>query len=326
MRRIIRHTVRIKTMNDIEFKKLFHGVYDFLTCENGYTSFSRYSAEQREYLRFNDFFFVRTTFDGSVTLEFTTCATDFGFEYKILGVSSKDTFDLYVNGELAVQNKVAELSEEGKLDYRLESGEKKVVLYFPIDADIAVKNFYSDKPCNAVKKGCRVLFVGDSITQGYGTFETGKTFVNAANRILGYELLNQGVGGYYFDKNSLMPLEKFVPDKVVVAMGTNLCYWDDKEKYVAGFFEKLPFVYPDVPVLAVTPLWRADYPDAFDEVRKVRDLIEKYSSPLKNVTVIHGDELIPHDEKYFYDKLHPNAVGGEIYGKNFAAKVKEIKF
>lgn len=59
-------------INNIDFEKLFHGVYDFLPCENGYMSFSRYSKSQREYLKFNDFFFVRTTFDGSITLEFST--------------------------------------------------------------------------------------------------------------------------------------------------------------------------------------------------------------------------------------------------------------
>ena len=164
------------------------------------------------------------------------------------------------------------------------------------------------------------------LTQGYGTFETGQTFVNVANRILNYEILNQGIGGYYFDKNSLMPLEKFTPDKVVIAMGTNLCYWTDKEKYVAEFFEKLPSVYGDIPVLVITPLWRSDYPDAFDEICEIRSLIEKYSASLKNVKIIRGDTLIPHDEKYFYDKLHPNASGGEIYGKNLAKKIKALKF
>ena len=58
-------------------------------------------------------------------------------------------------------------------------------------------------------------------------------------------------------------LRKFIPDKVVITMGTNLCYWDDKVKYVAGFFEKLPTVYGDTPILIITPLWRADYPDLF---------------------------------------------------------------
>lgn len=313
-------------MDNNDLKKFFHGVYDFLPCENGYMSFSRYSKEQREYLKFNDFFYIRTTFDGSITLEFTTNATKFGFEYKILGVSSKDTFDLYVNGNLFTQNKVAELSEEGSLEYSLKSGEKKVILYFPIDADIAIKNFYSDADMFVVEKGEKVLFIGDSITQGYGTFETGQTFVNVANRALEYELLNQGIGGYYFDKNSLMPLENFVPDKVVVAMGTNLCYWDDKEKYIAEFFEKLPSVYGNVPVLVITPLWRSDYPDAFDQIRGIGDLIVKYASQLKNTTIVRGDEFIPHDEKYFYDKLHPNAFGGEIYGENLVKKIREIKF
>ena len=313
-------------MNNNDLKKFFHGVYDFLPCENGYMSFSRYSKKQREYLKFNDFFFVRTTFDGSITLEFTTKAEKFCFDYKILNVSSKDTFDLYVNGKLFAQNKVADLAAEGKLDYFLESGEKKVCLYFPIDADVAVKNFCSDADVFAVGKGEKVLFIGDSITQGYGTFETGKTFVNVANRALEYELLNQGIGGYYFDKNSLIPLENFVPDKVVVAMGTNLCYWDDKEKYIAEFFEKLPSVYGNVPVLVITPLWRLDYPDAFEQIRGVGDLIVKYASQLKNATIVRGDEFIPHDEKFFYDKLHPNAFGGEIYGENLVKKIREIKF
>lgn len=313
-------------MDNIDLKKFFHGIYDFLPCEDGYMSFSRYSKKQREYLKFNDFFFVRTTFDGSITLEFTTKAEKFGFDYKILNVSSKDTFDLYVNGKLFAQNKVADLAAEGKLDYFLESGEKKVCLYFPIDADVAVKNFSSDADVFAVGKGEKVLFIGDSITQGYGTFETGKTFVNVANRALEYELLNQGIGGYYFDKNSLIPLENFVPDKVVVAMGTNLCYWDDKEKYIAEFFEKLPSVYGNVPVLVITPLWRSDYPDAFDQICTIGDLIVKYASQLKNATTVRGDEFIPHDEKYFYDKLHPNAFGGEIYGENLVKKIREIKF
>ena len=139
-----------------------------------------------------------------------------------------------MNGNLFAQNKVTDLEEEGTLEYLLKNGEKKVILYFPVDADIAIKNFYSDADVFAVEKGEKVLFIGDSITQGFGTFETGQTFVNVANRILNYEILNQGIGGYYFDKNSLMPLEKFTPDKVVIAMGTNLCYWDDKEKYEIG--------------------------------------------------------------------------------------------
>lgn len=314
------------TLDNLNLEKYFHGVYDFLPCENGYMSFSRYSAKQREYLKFNEFFFVRTTFDGSVTLEFTTKAAKFGFGYKILNVSSKDTFDLYVNGELFARDKVADLAVEGKLEYLLGSGEKKVCLYFPTDADIAVGNFRSDGDIFAVKKGEKVLFIGDSITQGYGTFATGQTFVNVANRTLDYEILNQGIGGYYFDKNSLMPLDRFVPDKVVIAMGTNLCYWDDKEKYVAEFFEKLPSVYGSVPVLVITPLWRADYPDSFDKVCEVRSLIEKHSASMKNVKIIHGDTLIPHDEKYFYDKVHPNASGGEICGENLVEKIRELKF
>lgn len=89
-----------------------------------------------------------------------------------------------MDGKLFMQYKVAELETQGKMLFKLGVWEKKIVLYFPIDADVAVKDFYVNSSCRAVKKGNKVLFIGDSITQGYGAFESGKTFVNVANRIL----------------------------------------------------------------------------------------------------------------------------------------------
>ena len=106
-------------------------------------------------------------------------------------------------------------------------------------------------------------------------------------------------------------------------MGTNLCYKADKEKYIAEFFEKLPSVYGDVPVSVITPIWRSDFPDAYDQVKEVSGLIEKYTSDLANGTVIRGDTLIPHDEKYYFDKLHPNAEGVVIYGENLVKAIMQ---
>ena len=62
---------------------------------------------------------------------------------------------------------------------------------------------------------------------------------------MGFELLNQGIGGYYYDCNSLMPLENFVPDRIIIAMGTNLHDWADKEKYILAFYKKIIEVYAD---------------------------------------------------------------------------------
>lgn len=303
------------------FKKLFHGVYDFLEQDDGYTNFSKFSETQRKYLKFNEFFYVRTTFDASITIEFTTEATEFGFDYKFFNIATSDTFDLYIDDKPFCIRKVEELSYEGKICFTLNGGKKKVTLYFPIDADVAIRNFYANDVCIPVEKGKKVLFIGDSITQGYGAFESGATFVNVVDRILGYELLNQGIGGYYFDKNSLERLDKFVPEEVFIAMGTNLCCVDDKEKYIAEFFEKLPCIYANVPITVITPIWRNDFSDAYKKVCEVSDLIEKFSQGIENIKIIYGDKMIPHDEKYFLDKLHPNAEGAIIFGENLAKAI-----
>ena len=307
-------------------KRLVHGAYDFIEKEGGYVVFSHYSKEQQEYLKFNDFFYVRAYFTSSVTIEAETAATKISLFYKFFGGSSKDTFALYVNGKKFAENKIEELSDEGTLVYGIPEGKKRITLYFPIDTEVGVKEISADEELFPITKKPNVLFIGDSITQGYGTFETDMTYVNVLNRTFEWEILNQGVGGYYFDEKVLTPLKDFVPEKIIVAMGTNLHSWHDKERYIYGFFKRFGELYGDIPALFVTPLWRND--KDFDE-KGMRETYEEICSEAKKMpkaAVIDGFGLVPHDSKYFYDGLHPNAVGAEIYGTNLAKKIKAMGF
>ncbi|MEE3497299.1 MAG: SGNH/GDSL hydrolase family protein, partial [Butyrivibrio sp.] len=140
------------------------------------------------------------------------------------------------------------------------------------------------------------------------------------------DILNQGIGGYVYDKKSLMKMEGYTPDKIIVALGTNQ-YGDGDMSVVEEYYETLIGIYgKEIPILCITPLWRGDSVDGLpvliDFCEKVKKIAEKY----ENVKVVEGMKLVPHFSEYFLDNLHPNCLGCEIYGRNLVDEIKRIGF
>jgi hypothetical protein len=44
------------------------------------------------------------------------------------------------------------------------------------------------------------------------------------------------------------------------------------------------------------------------------------------VTVVDGFTLVPHLPEYFLDKLHPNCLGMELYGRNLVEFIRKAGF
>ncbi|MBQ7384100.1 MAG: SGNH/GDSL hydrolase family protein [Clostridia bacterium] len=305
--------------------KLIKGAYQFKT-QDGYLTFRRFDEAQLEYLKFRDFFEVRSRSSASVTAEFMTDANEISFDFKVFDLCSCDTVDVYVNNFAVGRKYVKDIGNKGKLSFALPEGKKRVTLYFPTDAGFGVKNFKIEGSWRRInKKAPKVLWIGDSITQGYGSLITGITYVNVANRILGYDILNQGIGGYYYDAGVLTPMEGYYPDKIILAMGTNQYLSADKEEKIVGFFEKFRKVYPTVPTLVITPLWRGDAPSRLSELVATADIIKREAMRSENVTVVDGFDLLPHlPEYYMPDLLHPNPLGMQIMGETVAEIAKKI--
>ena len=307
---------------------LVHGVYSCSEKE-GYLTFNHYTSEQLDYLKFSDFFYPRAQASSSVTIEFETDADSISFDIKLFWIGSKDTIDVYANGTPVAIYHIKELGDKvkGKLSFDLPSGKKKITVYLPLDSTVGVKNFTIDgKWKNIKKKAPKVLWIGDSITQGFGTFITSETYVNVANRTLGYEIINQGIGGYYFDGKVLMPMEGYTPDKIIIAMGTNQHRSPDNRERCEGFFKALAETYAGIPALVLTPIWRCNSTTDMALLKGTADIIRDVCSKYDNITVIDGFTLVPNTPDFFCDGLHPNALGGEIYGNNLARKIKELKF
>lgn len=305
---------------------LYHGALFCEEVEEGYLQAFQYTKEQIQYFKeVSDFWYERCTASTAKTLEFITEATEISMEYKFLWIGSEDSIELAINGQITQILYVKNLKKEGCLSFDLPEGKKQVTVYLPADATIVLRNFEINAAYQTVEKKEKVLWLGDSITQGFGPLRSANTYVSVANRLLNYEILNQGIGGYVYDKNALVQMLDYHPDKIIIAMGTNQFGCETMDA-VEEYYVRLKEIYGDTPVLCITPLWRGDHPEGIPTLERfcnnLRSIVEQYD----NITVVDGFTLVPHLPEYFLDNLHPNGLGCEVYGRNLVLQIQKVGF
>lgn len=310
-----------------ELKNFYFGAYEFEETEDGYLQAFQYSKKQIEYFKgAMDFWYERCTASSAKTLEFTTNARKVAFDYKIIWKGSADSFELCVNGLVTDIVYVKDVLDTGRIEWELPEGEKNVIIYLTADETVLIRNFEADARVTRAKKNEKVLWLGDSITQGYGPLRSSCTYVSVANRLLNYDIINQGIGGYVYDKNSLMKMEGYNPDKIIVALGTNQ-YGDKDMSVVEEYYETLTGIYGnEIPILCISPLWRGDNLEALPVLYAFCENVKKIAGRYKNVQIIDGMKLVPHLPEYFLDNLHPNCFGCEVYGRNLVEEIRRLGF
>ena len=314
-------------MTNTELQNIYFGAYSF-DEKDGYLMSYQYTKEQIAYFKEAfEFWYERCTASTAKTLEFTTEAKNISFDYKFFWKGSEDSFELCVDGLITDIRYVKDLSEEGTIKFELPEGTKDVMIYLPADATVGIKNFEIDASVMPADKTEKVLWLGDSITQGYGPDRSAETYVSVANRLLNYDIINQGIGGYIYDKKSLMKMEGYTPDKIIVALGTNQFWAEEGRKDVEEYYEALTGLYGnDIPILCISPIWRGDIPDARPKFIEFCNEVKEIAGRYKNVTVVDGFKLVPHLSEYYKDNLHPNCLGTETYGRNLVEVIRKIGF
>ena len=310
-----------------ELQNFYFGAYSFEERDDGYLQAFQYTKEQMEYFKGAfDFWYDRCMATTAKTIEMKTDAQKISLEYKIIWKGSEDSFELMIDGLITKIDYVKDVKEEGKLEWQLPAGMKNVVIYLPADATLLIRNFEIDSKAERPVKNEKVLWLGDSITQGFGPLRSAQTYVSVANRLLNYDIINQGIGGYVYDKKSLLKMPGYTPDKIIVALGTNQ-YGSETMKDVEEYYESLMKVYGnEIPVLCISPLWRGDKPEDSAIFERFCDNIKKIAGSYKNVKVIDGFKLVPHLSEYYLDNLHPNCLGTETYGRNLVEEIRRIGF
>jgi lysophospholipase L1-like esterase len=311
-----------------ELKKIYCGALYFEETEDGYLKANQYTKAQMDY--FEKAFlmwFERCDASSAKTIEFKTSARKVSFEYKIIWKCSEDSIELAIDGLATEIAYLKDIDMEGSISWDMPEGEKNVTIYLPSDATILIRNFEIDSTYESIQKNEKVLWLGDSITQGYGPLRSYQTYVSVANRVLNYDILNQGIGGYVYDKNSLMKMEGYNPDKIIVALGTNQYGDENGPQVVREYYETLIGIYGEaIPILVITPLWRGDNLEGVPTLEKfcatIREIVGKY----KNIKVVDGFKMVPHLEEYYLDNLHPNGLGTEVYGRNLVEEIRRLGF
>ncbi len=313
-----------------------------------------------------DFWYDRCMASTAKTIEFVTEGTKVSFDYKLIWLGSPDSFELAVDGQITKIAYVMDLLKEqeskkngtreeeaqengsetgesgqkesqdgfpewnlpmkGRIEWELPEGKKSVVIYLPADATVLVRNFAVNAAAERPTKGEKVLWLGDSITQGYGPLRSGMTYVSVANRQLNYDVINQGIGGYVYDKKSLMKMDGYQPDKIIVALGTNQ-YGCETMTDVEEYYKTLIGIYgKEIPILCISPIWRGDQPEGYAKFVDFCEKVKRIAGSNQNVTVIDGFTLVPHLKEYYLDNLHPNCLGTENYGRNLVEAIRNIGF
>lgn len=313
-------------ISNSDLQKMIYGAYWFEEREE-YLAFYRCSQEQIEAMKFEPFYYDRTKFSASIHMNFETDAQRIFFAYKIVTISLRDTFDLFVDDELFDSKEEKDLPTEGTLTFALPQGAKNVKIYFPVDAEIRIKDFCIDGTYRVIADNRpKILWLGDSITQGAGSYMGSQTYVNIVSRKMQYNSINQGIGGFYHHTSIVKPLESFIPDMIFVALGTNDNLDENLTTRMEIFYKELQKLYRNRPIFVITPTWRGDSTELTQKVIQVGQIMKSICKRYDNIRVIDGLELVPHVSQCYSDNLHPNAWGYELYANALIKKIRAWDF
>lgn len=326
-------------LNPSQLNKIIHNVLSSSYDENGSLHFHRFTEAQREiYEKESVDWVIKTGSSASVTFDFITDSSYITLKFDWMPGSSQKwgSIDLYVDGVFYDNRYAADLSIK-LAGFPLPEGQHRVTVYFPWSAQTVIHEVHlSDgATIKPVEKKCRLLCFGDSITQGYTAQFASLSYVNQVARALDAEVVNQGIGGYYFNEATLDDsVLVYDPDIITVAYGTNdYSKYETPEEYAehtGSYIKKLAAMFPKAKILGILPLYRND---KNYQVRKlyrsydmndVRRILKNQYEALPNGYVLE-ETGIPHiPQAYAPDFLHPNELGFSIMAQKIAQKLKSI--
>ena len=210
----------------------------------------------------------------------------------------------------------------------------EVKIMLPCMMSVAMGNLMTNGTLEPAPERDYLLVLGDSIMQGFTAGRPSMTIARQLAHGMGLDLVNQAVAGYIFDERTLRgigQLRENPPVCIVVGYGTN--DWGRVGSASAlrsaarAYIERLNRAFPEVPTYVVSPLWRADKDEPSPSGKRLgwmHKMLKGVCEDLKNVHVIRGFDLLPHDSALMADgRLHPNAEGCTIVAERLLAAIEE---
>lgn len=252
-----------------------------------------------------------------VTIDFHTNSKNVAFSV------SGHKFELLVNGVLTQQimSEPEASQNEQIIHVELSGEENRVTLVFPSHGVGILRSISVDEgayvhPHQFDKK---ILFIGDSITQGWDSKFDCMSFAYRVADFYNAERVINGIGGAIYHPSTFDKV-KFEPDIVIVAYGTNdydyYRVYDEYKTSVSTYLEMIKAAYGEKNVFVITPIWRFDKDNTrpIGTFEKCRETIKNESERL-GFCVVDGYELVPHIDEFYADIVHPNELGFGVYAE-----------
>ncbi len=247
-------------------------------------------------------------------------------------VNRDGKYDVYINGLLRSQYKMKvgenfSLSLDDPLGHPLDY--KRVTIYFPCHSRAFVTSVELDDCAKITPHtyDCKMLFIGDSITQGWEASFESLSYPWQVARFFNADIVNQAIGGTYFceDAFDLIP---FDPDVIIVAYGTNdFVYYktyDEMREQAKAHLTLISKQYSDKKIFVLSPIWREQRENhAMGTFEGCRQIVAEQAEML-GLIHIDGLLLVPPLPVFFKDEyLHPNDLGMSLYAENLIIELKK---
>ena len=320
-----------------------HGVLSMAVAEDGSIRMNRFTSAQLERYAFDGTqkskdYVARCAASSGITLEMVTDSSFLGMTFKLLPAIRPDfiRFDCFVDGRLWETHPGE--PDTIRASFSLPAGTHTVTVFFPWCVAVALNSVVLEKGASVVpsEKSYRLLALGDSITQGYSCVHPSCCYTNRVAAVLNAELLNQAVSGYWFQAESLDDvLIEQKPDAILIAYGTNDYVKKESARQFSGdaeaYMARLCAIFPDTPVLAIMPIFRAD--QSFYDMQILQEFTPEESFEMlrsvyrkyPNVKVLE-DTYFPHSIDFLDpdDHLHPNDLGSGFYADAVLSALKPL--
>jgi lysophospholipase L1-like esterase len=285
----------------------------------------------------NEDFYNKTFATAGVRLAFRTNSTQFAFDYRFYGGSSRKFgyFDVYINGAMTSHfGSIGQENLSGHSTIALPDGANTVEIHFPWSRRTDIGNVEIDDGATveSVHRAHTMICFGDSITHGYDAIHPSFSYATRLAALLDADYINKGIGGDIFCPALLEEAECADPDYITIAYGAN--DWQkstpsELEANARAFFARIREIYPTSEIFVQLPIWHGYYHKTSKLGMTVPEMNAFLRGILKDYPTLHvidGPSLVPHVLEFYTDGAHPTEACFAFYASNFYAAIqKELK-
>ena len=159
-----------------------------------------------------------------IRLDFHTDASEVSFTVDAMGPGTGAKFVLLINDVTELCSYLPADEGEYTFTMALPAGENRVTFVLPSHNVPGLLKAVELKDASVFKAhefDTKIIFIGDSITQGYDAVFASQSYANKMAYMLDAEIVNQAIGGEIFRPAILDEKLPFAPDLITVAFGTN---------------------------------------------------------------------------------------------------------